>query len=144
MNREELEDLRAECSNVLAAAMHSLGKALLLKNSDVTEARRSLAAAKQQLEDIEAMLLALEEMEEPARLWEEEIAWKNLPRVARAEYQAAKKRFESDYVKLKSTPALLSRGKELASLAKTCGEKETNECKAFLRNFDSPELHGLL
>lgn len=145
MNREQLEDLKAKSHDGAIAAKRSLGKALLFKGPEVQEARRALAAAKQRLEDAEAMLLAHEDLEEPERLWDEEVAWKTMPRVALAEYQAAKKRFEHDYEKLKDTPTLLVRGKELAALAKTSGETEISNCKAFLSRFgSSQELHNLL
>jgi len=103
MNRKQIEELRAKAHADVIAAEHSLDKALLVKGTEVAEARRTLAAAKQLLEDAEAMLLALDEREEPERLWEEEVAWKTMPRVAHAEYQAAKKRFETDYDKLKGS-----------------------------------------
>jgi len=173
-NREQLEALRAKWNGNVTAARRLLGKALLGKPADVPEARRVLAVAKQTLEEVEAMLLVVDEVKEPEskqeppkqevkqeqpkqeppkrqqepepeRLWDEEVAWKTLPRVTQAEYQSAKKRFESDYEKLKGTPALLVRGKELASLAKASGEKDASDCKRFLRRFGgSPELSNLI
>src|SRR6266850_2466669 len=132
MNRKQIEELRAKAHADVIAAEHSLDKALLVKGTEVAEARRTLAAAKQLLEDAEAMLLALDEREEPERLWEEEVAWKTMPRVAHAEYQAAKKRFETDYDKLKGSEDLKVRGAELLALATKSGESDLSDCKRFL------------
>ena len=144
MDRKQIEELKAKAHADVIAAEHSLGKALLVKGTEVPEARRMLAAAKKQLGDAEAMLRALDELEEPERLWEEEVAWKTMPRVAHAEYQAAKKRFETEYDKLKGTEDLKVRGAELLALATKSGESDLNDCKRFLGAFDgSPELKSL-
>lgn len=144
MNRKQIEELKAKAHAGVIAAKHSLDKALLVKGTEVPEARRTLAAAEQQLEDAEAMLLALEDLEESKRLWEEEVAWKTMPRVAHAEYQAAKKRFETDYDKFKGTEDLKVRGAELLVLATKSGENDVNDCKRFLGTFGgSPELESL-
>lgn len=144
MDRKQIEELKAKAHADVIAAEHSLGKALLVKGTEVPEARRMLAAAKKQLGDAEAMLRALDELEEPERLWEEEVAWKTMPRVAHAEYQAAKKRFETEYDKLKGTEDLKVRGAELLALATKSGESDLNDCKRFLGMFGgSPELKSL-
>ena len=135
MDRKQIEELKAKAHAGVIAAKHSLGKALMAKGTEVPEARRRLAAVKQQLEDAEAMLLALDELEEPARLWDEEVAWKTLPRIAHAEYQAARKRFEADYHMLKGTEDLKERGAELLALASKSGESDLNDCRRFLSAF---------